>query len=92
MSILADIQTYVRREISQMDREQLATLRALLFSGYRGERDYVLREILRYMGGEKIAPSDLTESFILAFEGGDVTYHRIKPEFYRAVRRELTGK
>jgi len=92
MSIMEDISEYVKGEMAGMIPEQLATLKALLYSGYKGERDYVLKELLESMDGNEIAPSRLTESFKSAFEDGEATYHRIKPEFYRAVRKELSGK
>ncbi len=92
MSIIEDIQEYVKKEMAGMNQEQLATLKALLYSGYKGERDYVLKELLESMGSDGITPSSLTESFNSTFEDEEATYHRIKPEFYRAVRRELARK
>ncbi|MEE8167839.1 MAG: hypothetical protein V3T58_03070 [Candidatus Hydrothermarchaeales archaeon] len=91
MSIIEEIEGYVKREIAKLSQSQLATLKALLFSGYKGERDYVLKELLKNMGREGISPSALTESFTSSFEGDveEARYYRIKPEFYRAVRKEL---
>ncbi len=92
MSIIEDIQEYVKKEMAGMNQEQLSTLKALLYSGYKGERDYVLRALLESLSSDSIAPSSLTESFNSTFEDEEATYYRIKPEFYRAVRREWAGK
>ncbi len=91
MSIMDEIEKYARKEIAKMNKKQLTTLKALLFSGYKGERDYILKELLKHMGSDGITPSSLTESFTSAFEGKEAKYYRIKPEFYRAVRKELAA-
>jgi hypothetical protein len=87
--ILEQIDEYVSGKIKNLSREQKATLRALLFAGYRGERDYILLELLKAKGVSEIAHSDLTESYTYKFDKETADYSRIKPEFFRAVRKRL---
>lgn len=87
--ILEQIDGYVAEKIKDLSPSQIATLRALLFAGYRGERDYVLLELLKAKGESKIAHSDLTETYTYKFEKETAKYSRIKPEFFRAVRGHL---
>jgi hypothetical protein len=86
------IEEFVATKIKSLSPSQLATLKALLFAGYKGERDYVLLKLLETMGENKIAHSELTETFVYSFENETAQYSRIKPEFYRAVRKHLFGK
>jgi hypothetical protein len=87
--MLEDIEEFVRAEIKKMTPAQLETLKALIYGGYKGERDYVLEGLLE----GQIEHSSLTETFEYIFEDEKVRYSRIKPEYYRAVRKELfTGK
>lgn len=88
--ILEDIDRYVASTIDSLSPSQHTTLRALLFGGYRGERDFVLMQLLKTMGEGKISHSDLTESYACAFENETAQYSRIRPEFFRAVRKHLT--
>jgi hypothetical protein len=83
--MLDEIEKFVGAEIKKLDKAQLETLKALLYGGYKGERDYVLEELLE----GKIEHSPLTESFEYTFEDERVRYSRIKPEYYRAVRKML---
>ena len=87
--MLDEMDAWVEGKLKEMDEAQLTTLKALLFAGYRGERDYVLLELLKAMGEEKITPSELTEEFTYVEQGREVRYLRILPEFYRAVRKRL---
>jgi hypothetical protein len=87
--ILDEIESYVKEEIKRMSPSQVQTLKALLFSGYKGEREIVLRELLKTMGEKSIQASPLTESFVSIFEGSQAIYWRITPEFYRTVRKEI---
>jgi hypothetical protein len=87
--ILERIDEYVAATIKSLRPSQIATLRALLFAGYRGERDYILLELLKAKGESEIAHSDLTETYTYKFEKETAKYSRIKPEFFRAVRRHL---
>ncbi|RMF89892.1 MAG: hypothetical protein D6733_05300 [Methanobacteriota archaeon] len=88
---IGEINGYVREEIEALSTSQRKTLRALLYAGYKGEREEVLMGLLRLMGEDRISPSSLTESFVSSFEEEpEVVYWRIKPEFYRAVRKRLT--
>jgi hypothetical protein len=88
--ILLEIDEYVAATIKTLSQEQVKTLRGLLFAGYRGEREYVLLELLKCQGESAISHSDLTESYTYAFENETAQYSRIKPEFYRSVRKHLT--
>jgi hypothetical protein len=90
--ILEQIDEYVPEKIKSLNESQLATLRALLFAGYRGERDYILLELLKNRGESEITHSELTESYSYSFEKETAQYSRIKPEFFRAVRKHLSGK
>lgn len=93
MKDMADqIEEYVATKIKSLSPSQLATLRALLYAGYKGERDYVLLELLKTMGSDEITHSELTESFVYSFENETAQYIRIKPEFFRAVRKHLFAK
>lgn len=87
--IMEQIDEYVAAAIESLSASQAATLRALLFAGYRGERDPILLELLKTMGENEISHSDLTESYTYAFENETAQYSRIKPEFFRAVRKRL---
>jgi hypothetical protein len=87
--ITEKIEVYVSEEIKAMTPSQIQTLKALIFSGYKGEREHVLLELLKSRGGGRVSPSPLVESFVSAFEDGSATYWRIKPEFFRTVRRQL---
>ncbi|MBU2559886.1 hypothetical protein KKA03_03235 [archaeon] len=88
--ILQQIDEYVAATIKALSPEQAKTLKALLLAGYRGERDYILLELLKHEGASAIAHSGLTESFIYKFEHETADYSRIKPEFYRSVRKHLS--
>ncbi len=87
---LNEIEAYVKSELKTMTKSQIQTLRALLLSGYRGERETLLVELLKTMDEDKITSSTVIESFISTFENKtSVKYWRIKPEFYRSVRKLL---
>jgi hypothetical protein len=90
--ILAQIDEYVENAIKGFNPSQIATLKALLFVGYRGERDYILLELLKGSGEEEIAHSDLTESYTYTSENATTNYARIKPEFFRSVRKHIFKK
>jgi hypothetical protein len=90
--IIKKIEDYVAATIDTLNSSQKKTLEALIFSGYRGEREEVLLRLLKSMGESKISQSELVESFTYTFEGDAVKYWRIKPEFYRAVRKLLAEK
>ena len=91
--MIQEIEAYVKRELGSMSPHQINTLKALLYSGYKGEREAVLLELLKTMGEERITSSPLAESFTSVFEGGaKAIYWRIKPEFYRAVRNHIFQK
>ncbi len=87
--ILKQIDEYVAATMESLSSSQIATLRALLFAGYRGERDNILLELLKTKGESEIVHSDLTESYTYKFEKETADYSRIKPEFFRAVRGHL---
>jgi|Deesub1362A_J573_1020465.scaffolds.fasta_scaffold00115_36 hypothetical protein len=87
--MIEEIEKYVARIFENLSPSQKATLKALMFSGFKGERDHILLELLKEMGEDKISHSELTESFTCSFEGVLVNYSRIKPEYYRAVRKLL---
>jgi len=87
--MLDRIGAWVEEKMEGMSEAQLTTLKALLFAGYKGERDYVLTELLKALGGREIAHSELTEEFTYVADGKEVRYLRIIPEFYRAVRKRL---
>ncbi|MFQ5800143.1 MAG: hypothetical protein ACE5HH_00285 [Candidatus Hydrothermarchaeales archaeon] len=91
-NVMDEIEEHVGKEMEAMTPSQIKTLKALLFSGYKGERELVLLELLRTMKEEKITSSSLVESFASTFEEDSATYWRIKPEFFRAVRKELFKK
>jgi hypothetical protein len=89
-NILREIDAYVKGEMEKMNHNQLGTLRALLFSGYKGEREEVLIELLKKLGEEDVSQSSLIEYFASSLEDKTlITYWRIKPEFFRAVRKNL---
>lgn len=87
--ILEQIDGYVAETIKTLRPEQNATLKALLLAGYRGERDYILLELLKARGEDKISHSALTETYTYNLEKETADYSRIKPEFYRSVRKHL---
>jgi len=87
--VLAKIDEYVSHVLERLDEEEVATLRALVFFGYRGGRDYVVKDLLKLMSRDEIKPSELTEEFQYVQEGETARYIRIKPEYFRAVRRRL---
>ena len=85
-----EIKKHVKKEIKKLGKKQKLTLKALLFAGYKGEREELILELLNLHGIKKPESSPLTESFILQEESGKkVKYYRIKPEYYRAVREFL---
>jgi len=86
---LAKIDEHVGNVLEHLDEGEVTTLRALLFFGYRGGREHVVKDLLRLMGIDEIKPSELTEDFQYVQEGERVRYIRIKPEYFRAVRRRL---
>lgn len=86
---LEKIDEYVGNALENLDESEMATLRALLFFGYRGGRDYVVKDLLKMMGCDEIKLSELTEEFQYVQEGETARYIRIKPEYFRAVRRRL---
>ncbi len=90
--MMREINEYVATELESLGPSQLTTMKALLFAGYKGERDYVLLELLKTMGADEIAHSELTETFVYSFEGETAQYVRIKPEFFRGVRKQLFEK
>jgi|GEM_PF-2366605 len=89
--MIDEIEKYVKNEFRKLTKKQKATLEALLFAGYKGEREQVLVKLLKLMKINKIEESTLIESFILANKTEKVKYYRIKPEYYRSVRK-LLGK
>ncbi|MFQ6136574.1 MAG: hypothetical protein ACE5PM_05295 [Candidatus Hydrothermarchaeales archaeon] len=90
--IIVEIDEYVKSKIKELNPSQIATLKALILAGYKGERDYVLKDLLKEIGEEDIAQSGLTETFEYSFENEKARYIRIKPEFFRAVRRYFYEK
>jgi len=86
---LEKIDEYVGNALENLDESEMATLRALLFFSYRGGRDYVVKDLLKMMGCDEIKLSELTEEFQYVQEGETARYIRIKPEYFRAVRRRL---
>ena len=87
--ILEQIDGYVVQTLESLSPSQIATLKALLLAGYRGERGHILLELLKARDESEISHSDLTESYTYNLEKEIVDYSRIKPEFYRAVRKHL---
>jgi len=88
--LMAEIQRWVEKRLKDLDAHQLNTLKALVYAGYKGEREKLLIELLRALGEREISESPFVESFTSIFEdGAEERYWRIKPEFYRVVRREL---
>ena len=87
--MLVKIEEHVKVLLGQLDEDEMATLRALLLFGYRGGRDYVVKDLLKMMGCDEIKLSELTEEFQYIQDGETVRYVRIKPEYFRAVRRQL---
>ena len=87
--ILEQIDGYVNETLKSLSTSQIATLKSLLLAGYRGERDHILLELLKAMGEDKISHSALTESYTYNLEKETADYSRIKPEFYRSVRKHL---
>ncbi len=87
--ILEQIDVYVAETLKSLSPSQTATLTAMLFAGYRGERDYILLELLKARGEREIAHSDLTETYTYNLEKETADYSRIRPEFYRSVRKHL---
>lgn len=92
-----EIRRYVRREIRKLNKNQRLTLRALLFAGYKGEREQLILELLKFYGLSKVENSSLIETFTLHEETKEsksekIRYYRIKPEYYRAVREILLGR
>ena len=87
--ILKQIDEYVAATMESLSSSQVATLRGLLFAGYRGERDNILLELLKTKGEIEITHSALTESYTYKFEKETADYSRIKPEFFRAARKQL---
>ena len=87
--ILEDIDEYVKNKIKELNTAQVATLKTLVLAGYKGERNYVLEDLLHSMGEEGISESDLIESFKYSIKDETAIYFRIKPEFFRAVRKYL---
>ncbi len=92
MTVLNDIDRYVSKTLEMLSEPQKATLRVLLLSGYKGERDYVVEDALKRMGVKSIAASVLVESFHSSYEYDEAKYYRIKPEFFRSVRKHLMGR
>jgi hypothetical protein len=88
--ILEQIDGYVVQTLKSLSPSQIATLKALLLAGYRGERDSILLELLKLRGESEISHSDLTESYTYNLEKETADYSRIRPEFYRSVRKHLT--
>ena len=87
--IIDDIEEHVKKQIRELNDSQITTLKALTIAGYKGERNYVLEELLKSMGEEGISNCDLVESFEYSYENETAIYTRIKPEFFRAVRKFL---
>lgn len=87
--MLAKIEEHVKVLLGQLDEAELATVRALVVFGYKGGRDYVVAELLKMMGCDEIKLSEFTEEFQYIQDGETVRYVRIKPEYFRAVRRQL---
>lgn len=85
-----EIKKHVKREIKKLGKKQKLTLKALLFAGYKGEREELIIELLKLYGLRKIESSSLIEAFTMQEESGKkIKYYRIKPEYYRAVREIL---
>jgi hypothetical protein len=89
--VIAEIEAYVRREIEKLTEGQKITLKALIFAGYRGEREELVKMLIEAFGGDGIKESPLVESFTYTFSGEEVRYWRILPEYYRAVRKIIFG-
>ncbi len=87
--IIEDIDEYIKNRIKELKTPQLTTLKILVLTGYKGERNYVLEDLLHSMGEEGISESDLIESFKYSIKDETAIYFRIKPEFFRAVRKYL---
>jgi len=87
--ILEDIDEHVKNKIKELKTPQLTTLKILVLAGYKGERNYVLEGLLHSRGEEGISESDLIESFKYSLNDETAIYFRIKPEFFRAVRKYL---
>jgi hypothetical protein len=87
--ILEQIDGYVAETLKSLSPSQKTTLKALLLAGYRGERDSILLELLKSRGESEISHSDLTENYTYNLEKETADYSRIKPEFYRSVRKQL---
>ncbi len=87
--IIEDIDEYIKNRIKELKTPQLTTLKILVLTGYKGERNYVLEDLLHSMGEEEISESDLIESFKYSIKDETAIYFRIKPEFFRAVRKYL---
>jgi hypothetical protein len=62
---LNEIELYVSSELKTMTKSQIQTLRTLLLSGYKGERETLLVALLKTMDEDKITTSTLIESFTL---------------------------
>jgi len=89
--VIAEIEAYVRREIAKLSDAQKTTLKALIYAGYKGEREELVKALVKAFGGEGIEESPLVESFTYSFKGEEVRYWRILPEYYRAVRKVIFG-
>ncbi len=87
--VLRSVERFVAGQMDAMSASQRATLKALIYSGYKGEREYVLLELLRSAGERSVSESPLIESFTSTFTDEKAIYWRIKPEFYRSVREAL---
>jgi len=90
--MIDEIEKHVKRELKKLTKKQKATLEALLFAGYKGEREAVMLKLLKLMNINKIEESTLTESFTMESKKEKVKYCRIKPEYYRSVRKMLVGE
>ncbi len=88
--IMDEIESYTRKQLKELNSGQLKTIEALLLAGYKGEREKVLERILQDMEEPGVQISPLIESFTYTHEDGEkARYWRIKPELYRAIRREI---
>ncbi len=87
--ILEDIDEYVKNKIKELKTPQRTTLKILVLAGYKGERSYALENLLHSMGEKGISESGLIESFKYSIKDETAIYFRIKPEFFRAVRKYL---
>lgn len=86
---IKEIEAHVKKVIETLEHSQVITLKALCFCGFKGERNSVLLELVKILGGKEISHSELTETFTYTFKDKAIKYSRIKPEYYRCVRKQI---